>query len=704
MSYFPGRKIIMKFRLAYLFVSLFLLNSCDEIPRALSDLMSKSSEVNEYQKFEEINPVIPLPAKLELGAGAILSMAFLGKKSIDYSIVPPNQYNLLENRINVFFEHPGLQRSLRLLSYARQLKSEHPYRINPFVPYMSIRDENSLLSNQKVGPAAVVNELFKQKGQYVGTLKMKDDEGNPHKLDVKISAKNLPRSGIMFLFDHEMFSMNDLIREPEKNILQDVIVHEFTHIWHNEIISETARERHNVGSNSTENGHDTMIVSNPNLAFGEGLAEGFEALYGTSASQSINMSARERDEFFGRFSNRVKEEIEFLVNRQGHVRRNSYLYNLYDFKDCTLRVVSTMDAANVNSRGESASDLARRISRGENIDVSTILSSFDWDNFSDRFYRNSQRTSTIDLAKNCKIDPWQRLESKEGFVATLIYNLLYSGALVDSQFIAERTGLNDKNKKIHLKKYDQFFTALNNDWKKWAKATLIGRNIANDDRKVLIEKIFLLGYRNLVKSIIHSDAITIGNLTRYLLSEQSHFDDQQKIRIAYQIMKVSKGAFMNQESDSSKTFAQYFTNPQTIQNNLDKIELSLNEMMQNRELSKVVEKLDRTPRVMVSYLSRLSGKGKKRINLNTAYHIDLIDMFGTNSPKIKQLADRLDQGLVFQSEEEFLKYAENMGMHSKARVMLNEAQAELIENQKALVDQYRGSVLLNHSFSKRIQK
>lgn len=138
----------MKFSTVFCLLSVFALTSCeDQIPKQLEKLMSSNLEVKSYQRFDEINAVKPVPAKLNLGVGAIFSMAVLGKKSINYSILESNQYSLLENRINVFFEHPGLQRSLRLLSYARQLKSGHPYRVNPFVPYMTLRKENSLLAD-----------------------------------------------------------------------------------------------------------------------------------------------------------------------------------------------------------------------------------------------------------------------------------------------------------------------------------------------------------------------------------------------------------------------------------------------------------------------------------------------------------------------------------------------------------------------------
>lgn len=682
------------------FLSVISLTSCeDQIPKELEKLMSSNTEVKSYQRFDEINAVKPVPAKLNLGAGALISMAILGKKSIDYSILEPAQYSLLENRINVFFEHPGLQRSLRLLSYARQLKSGHPFKVNPFVPYMTLRNENSLLANQKVGPAAVVHELFKQKGPYQGNISFVDYDGNKFKFDVKFSPKSLDRSGIMFLFDHQLFSMDDLIRDPEKNILQDVIVHEFTHIWHNEVISESARDRHNVESNTTENGHDTMIVSNPDLAFGEGLAEAFEALYGTTASQLVNMSDSERRQFFGRFTGKVAKEMEFLVNRQGYVRRNVYLYNLYDFKKCTLRVISGMDSSDVGGRGLSAEEMVNRMMNGENVEINRWLSTFDWDDFSDRFYGTGNRVSTNLLKDNCVADPWQRLEAKEGFVATMIYNLLYSGAFVDSSYYQKSLGINfEKKQDPWLNKYVSTTQGWNKVWSKWVRESGMGRSVASDERKVEIERIFLLGYRNLVKGIMQSDATTLGRLLKSMLSENSLLDDNQKMMVAYQVMKVSKGAFMNMKNASDRTFANLFSDPANIKRNLQQIQLTLNDMVNNREIDRVVEKMDTNPSVLVSYTSRLGGKGKKRINLNTAHHIDLIDMFGENTKEIVAMSKRLDSGDVFTSADEFIAYSQKMGKGSIAQKMISFASVEISESQKSLMDGFKKESLYNHSF------
>src|SRR5690606_301519 len=99
------------------------------------------------------------------------------------------------------------------------------------------------------------------------------DLGQMQSSFVSFNPKRLPLSGLMFLMDHEIFSLADLLGNKEANVLQDVIIHEFTHIWHSELLDEKTRNRHSIANNLSEVGHDTQIVSNPHLAFSEGLAE-----------------------------------------------------------------------------------------------------------------------------------------------------------------------------------------------------------------------------------------------------------------------------------------------------------------------------------------------------------------------------------------------------------------------------------------------
>jgi len=226
----------------------------------------------------------------------------------------------------------------------------------------------------------------------------------------------------------------------------------------------------------------------------------------------------------------------------------------------------------------------------------------------------------------------------------------------------------------------------------------MGRSVASDERKAEIERIFLLGYRNLVKGIMQSDATTLGRLLKSLLGESSFLDDSQKMMVAYQVMKVSKGAFMSLKSSSDRTFANLFSDPANIKRNLQQIQLTLNDMITNREIERVVEKMDTAPSVLVSYTSRLGGKGKKRINLNSAHHIDLIDMFGGNSKEIVTMAKRLDSGDVFSSSDEFIAYAQKIGKGNIAQTMISSAASEISEAQKSLVDGFKKEKLYNHSF------
>src|SRR5690606_31918629 len=127
------------------------------------------------------------------------------------------------------------------------------------------------------------------------------------------------------------------------------------------------------------------------------------------------------------FSAQISKSLEFLANRQTYIRRNSYVYNLYDFKNCTLRAVDAVD-----SRDAGPAKALERLLTEERFDAEAAKKALAWLNFEDRFYGDGGRVSTAELKKNCKVDSPNRLAAKEGFVATMMYNLLYSGALLDS--------------------------------------------------------------------------------------------------------------------------------------------------------------------------------------------------------------------------------------------------------------------------------
>lgn len=662
-----GRKISL------VLLACVLVSCRDQAPDRLVELMEKDAATPAYTAFDQITPITPVPAKFKLGLGQLLAMAILRKQSLRYEIVPSADYNQTEKNIMKFYQHPGLQKSLRLLSYARQIKSGHPYRINPFVPFATRRSENTMIEQMNVGPAAVVSDLFKIKGDFQGQITYRDGETNQSAY-VSFAPKSLPLSGLMFLMDHEVFSLDELIAKPELNVLQDVIIHEFTHIWHNELLDEKTRTQQSIENNKTEVGHDTQIVSNPYLAFSEGLAESFEALYGTTASKIMNMTDRERQVFFGNFTADISKSLEFLANRQTYIRRNSYVYNLYDFKNCTLRAVNAYDSQDAGG----AKNLERLLTE-ERFDAEAAKKALSWLNFDDRFYGDGGRVSTSDLKKNCKVDSPSRLGAKEGFVATMIYNILYSGALVDSSEL-------QKELMVGTKKGFESFVAWNNFSQEEP-----GRRIANADRQARNERIFLLGFRKLVEMMIQSKAGTLKELVQHMLSNDGDLDSDQRVRVAYQVMKVSFGSFLpNNEKLSS-----YFASPATIRDNLKSIYDGLENLDNEGQIEQTVAKLDRLPAVYVSFESKIGGS-KKRMNVNVAHHIDLIDMFDGNHHRVKQLAARLDRGEGFESADEFVAFAATFGQEERARKLIDQAQSD-ISNLSQSVDTFRFHDILNHS-------
>lgn len=658
-------------RFSLIITSLLILTSCrDQAPDRLKELMKQDASTPSYTKFSEITPITPVPAKFRLGLGQLLAMALLKKQSMKYEIVAPDEYNLTEKKIMDFYNHPGLQKSLRLLSYARQIKSGHPYRINPFVPFATRRNENTLIEQMGVGPAAVVSDLFQIKGDFQGQITYRDGASNQNAF-VSFSPKSLPLSGLMFLMDHSIFSLDELIAKPELNVLQDVIIHEFTHIWHNEMLDEKTRNRQTIENNKTEVGHDTQIVSNSYLAFSEGLAESFEALYGTTASKIMNMTDREREVFFGNFTAQISKSLEFLANRQTYVRRNSYVYNLYDFKNCTLRAVDAVD-----SRDAGPAKALERLLTEERFDPEAAKKALAWLNFEDRFYGDGGRVSTTELKKNCKVDSPNRLAAKEGFVATMMYNILYSGALVESSEL-------EKELAYKGKKGAKAFAI----WSGFADESY-GRRIASEDRQARNERIFLLGFRKLVEVMVESKAGTLKQLLVYMLDQ---LDTDQRIRVAYQVMKVAHGSFLT----DAGALASYFSSPASIRSNIDAIYAGLENLDNENRLDTVVGRLDSLPPVFVSFESKLSN-GSKRLNINAAHHIDLIDMFGGNHHRIQQLASRLDKGEGFESADEFLAFAATFGAEDLARTLIERADKEIGELGQ-LEKSFRFKDLVNHS-------
>lgn len=661
-------------KLPILLIALLTLTACrDQAPDRLKKLMEADVATPTYKKFDDIAPVTPVPAKFKLGIGTLLAMAIFKKQSLKYEIVPAGEYNSTEKKIMDFYHHPGLQKSLRLLSYARQIKSGHPFRVNPFVPFATRRSENTMIEQMGVGPAAVVSDIFQLKGDYQGQITYRDGGVN-HQALVSFSPKSLPLSGLMFLMDHEVFGLDELISKPELNVLQDVIIHEFTHIWHNEMLDEKARNAQNIESNKTEVGHDTQIVSNPYLAFSEGLAESFEALYGTTASKLMNMTPREREVFFGNFNAKISKSLEFLANRQTYIRRNSYLYNLYDFKDCTLRAVNAYD-----SQDAGPAKALERLLTEERFDAEAAKKALAWLNFEDRFYGDGGRVSTSELKQKCKIDSPERLGAKEGFVATMMYNILYSGALVDSVDL-------EKEFAYKGKKGVKAFVA----WNKFAEQP-VGRGIASEERQARNERIFLLGFRKLVESMISSKAGTLKQLLSHMLSPDGGLDADQRVRLGYQVSKVSLGTLINGNS----TLSGQFSSLTSIRDNLENIHAGLERLDNEDRLNSLVAKLDSLRPVYVAYESKISNS-KRRLNINVAHHIELIDMFGGNHHRVKQLAARLDHGEGFNSADEFVAFAATFGAEETARTLISTAD-EQIGGLDQLEKNFSFKDLINHS-------
>lgn len=617
-------------------------------PEELTKLKKATHQVSEYQSFDEISRITPVPSKFRLGLGAIIRMGVFRSQNINYEVATPDEYNKLEKQVATFFDHPSALRSLKLVSYARQLNANSPYDINTFLPYFTLRDENALFANEKTGPAAVVSDSFKIKGKVEGEVEYITPKGEKKHAMAEYKASSLPQTGVMLLFDADFLSVQELIARPKENVLQDVILHEFTHIWHNELLSESKRMESVYGSSATENGHDAMIVSNPYLAFGEGLAEGLEAIYGTVAVQYGLLSKEEREQFFGRFTQRARKGLDFLVNRQSYIRRNSYLYNLYDYNNCSLRKNDSINAAN--------------------MDMTRIYDYYNWEKFQSKFYSDENMASTTYLMENCEIDSPSRLESKEGFIATIIYNLLYSGAMVDDKKLELGESVSFKGRKGQeaFRKFvaldESLFDLLNQ-----SKA----RNLASDNSNLKnAERIFLQSFRGLVLAIKKSEAIRLSDLVGYLLSSKD-VSTNVKMKVAYQLMKVTKGSWFIKKDQADEVFAGYFKTPALIKENLASIQEHLIRMSDDGRLKTVMGTMNSTPDIIVTFPSHFYGlQAARRINVNAAYHIDLIDMFGVANEKLTALAEKMAKGFVFKSEKEFIEFADTLGKKDIAMAML----------------------------------
>ncbi|GEM_PF-4303157 len=647
-----------------LFWGLISCDGGDKIPAELQAMLNSSLEVPVYKSFEEIPAIKPIPAKSHINI-------FTSSK-IEYSLLEVSEYNENERELVSFLEKNSMTGALKMVTYARQLNINHPYRINPYLPFLTYRQENVVLSSMGFGPAAVVDENFWQRNMFKGVMPVRDFSSNIDKnFYVEISPRSLPMTGLMFLFDlGDLLKIEDVIKS-DQNLLEDVIYHEFTHVWHNELLSKEIRDRINSLSNETDTGHDAMIVSNKTLAFIEGLAESTEALFGTYISKNLQMSAKERENFFGRFSKEIQKNLVFLKNRQNHIRNNSYVYNLYDFSKCLLRKTTATDAENTPvGKARIMAKIQELLLANKNVtpeNLETLVS-----DFTDRFYGGSGELSSIDLMDNCVADSPARLEAKEGFVGSLIYNLVYSGALVPEDYregwpVVKSGGVSEAKELLanHINSDSELWTVFNSE---------NGRVVA-EERKQKMKRLLMIGFRELVLSLKESQAINVQEWLHYLLNEGPRLSNDVKMGITYNILKLTHAKFTN-----DKKLKQLFDvkTPSDLKKNREAIVDYLVELAQLEQLDSAIELMGAAPEVLVKYQSSTSGSltpKTTKMNINRAYHINLIEIFGINSPAISQLAKKMDNGFFFKDRFELLAFATTIGKEDRIRKLLEDADA-----------------------------
>lgn len=659
-----------------LFISTATDISCalnDKIPPELDKLIKSNQRVSAYETFDDINPIQPIPAKLNIGSGGIEGLMRVARANrIEYEAIPSNELSDLELSINGFFLSKGVQKSLKMLSYARQLKADHPYKINPFIPYLTIRKENSLFADYKPGPLTIPWSLLMGDGFFSHTLPWKDNNKVLHNFDVIMSVSSLQNSGIMLLLDSQNFYLNDLIAHSEENILQDVIAHEFTHIWHAELLNVQQIQYMNIKSDKSHVGHDTMLVSNPTLAFVEGLAEAFEALYGTAAEMIMNMSKEEREKFYGELGTNIATNLDFLVNRQVYLRQNAFLYNLFDFDNCMLRAMPQ----------------------------GTQKSRINYFTFKNRFYNSTNRVTMDILEKNCQIDSSGRLEAKEGFVGTLIYKILGTGALVSDPTSPVPPAVETVQAIPAQQKKKRFAS-----FKAFVEAELrlspahTGRKVAGELKSTHLktfEKLLLLGFRNLALGIARSGATDLKMLLSYYFSDISFLDQSEQLKLAFEIMKTSAGGFMKDDSTRNIILKRFFANLTTINKNKAAIVEELDRMYSAHELNLVIGRLGEVPEIFVEFNSHQLTT--KRLNINLAHFVDLSDFFGDDNDHHEQLsalAKKLDQGWHFQNETEFLDFAKSIGKGDMTRTALDTASTSLRASEKRILSSNKSGLSLN---------
>ncbi|MCK5074247.1 MAG: hypothetical protein KAQ98_12525 [Bacteriovoracaceae bacterium] len=663
--------------------SAFLLTACPpqtEEEKQLYKLSKEDHKVPQYFSFEDMSGISPVPAKTQLKIRDLLRMTLLGHKKIRTSVVSPSEYNDLEKKIiQKFNDKKALRYLLKLTAYARQINAGHPYRINPFVPFFTIRNENSMFNAQKVGPAAMPVGILDQKNNFQGKVVFKKPDGMEVVIpNMSVSPNKVPESGSMLLFDHGLFDISNVLFDSKSNILEDIIIHEFTHIFHGEVTDTEHKAKYTVLSRASEAGHDAPVITNPHLGFIEGLAISAEALFGWMMVQKQTMTPQERRHFFANLKTPTDEKFAFLINRQEYVRKNAYVYNLYDFSKCTLRKVNTTDSSDIGKEAD-YNAILNAISNGESIEhlMDFTSNNFSFESFNDRFYGTGDLVPVSHLKKHCKFNSPSRLESSEGFIATLIYNIT-TRSLANQELLAMAP---PSKRKVFKKDFARWIghdhkIPTHVSWRAWLGSKRMPAT--STERIAKLEKGYLLSFRELITALKNSQAGTIGEFLRYLLTSEQ-LRDTEKIGVAYQICKISRGRFtmnpvLREKCHTKKSAAK----------NKDIITEALVNLHDNHELEKIIELLNKTEQIYVEYAGKLRGGGQKvktRININNAHHIDLIDIFGKNNKYIAAMAKKISSGITYRTPEEFIRDCTDFDSEHQCRKMLDSAKASLKENE-----------------------
>jgi hypothetical protein len=170
-----------------------------------------------------------------------------------------------------------------------------------------------------------------------------------------------------------------------------------------------------------------------------------------------------------------------------------------------------------------------------------------------------------------------------------------------------------------------------------------------------------------------SQAITLREFLSYLISKNKRLSPSSKIKIAFSILKTTHAKFTN-----DKKLIEFFDvkGYKDIINKKDEINDYLVELSQLDQLDVIIELMDNAPEILVQYPSSIRGslvQQATRMNINRAYHINLIEIFGMNSPAIAELAKKMDAGFYFRDKFELLAFAATINKEARIRKLLEDA-------------------------------